>query len=137
MSDCTTTMIGRLGQDPELRFTTGGTGVANFTLAVDRRYQKNGEWQKETSWFKVTVWSDLAEHCASSLLKGDRVMVYGRLEQRSWETQEGEKRSVIEVTADDVGPALRWQDVQIDRTEREKPTADRPVEAVYGDEEPF
>ena len=137
MSDCTTTMIGRLGGDPELRFTATGTGVANFTLAVDRRYQKNGEWQKETSWFKVTTWSDLAEHCASSLQKGDRVIVYGRLEQRSWETNEGEKRSVIEVTADDVGPALRWQDVQVDRTEREKPTNPKANEPVYDDEPPF
>lgn len=137
MSDCTTTMIGRLGGDPELRFTPGGAGVASFTLAVDRRYQKGGEWQKDTSWFKVTAWADLAEHCAASLQKGDRVIVYGRLEQRSWETNEGEKRSVIEVTADDVGPALRWQDVQLDRTERQKPTVNRAAEPEYLPEEPF
>ncbi len=147
MPDCTTTMVGRLGGSPELRFTTGGAAVANFSLAVDHRFQRNNEWESETSWFRVTCWRDLAEHVAASIDKGDRVIVTGRLQERTWTTPEGDKRSVIEVTADEIGPSLRWNDVQIERTEREKPTNENRQaggstggnrsEPLYTEEEPF
>ena len=111
-------LMGNLTRDPELRFTTGGRGVASFGLAVNRRYQQNGEWQEQTSFFNVVCWGDLGENAATSLSKGSRVIVTGRLEQRSWETQDNEKRSVVEVVADEVGPSLRWATCEIARTER-------------------
>ena len=118
MADNTVTLIGNLTRDPELRYTTGGRGVASFGLAVNRRYQVNGEWQEQTSFFNVVCWGELGENAAASLTKGSRAIVTGRLEQRSWETQEGEKRSVVEVVADEVGPSLRWAQAQIERNER-------------------
>jgi single-strand DNA-binding protein len=147
MSTNSVTLIGNLTRDPELRFTTGGRGVASFGLAVNRRYQQNGEWQEQTSFFNVVCWGDLGENAATSLTKGARAIVTGRLEQRSWETQDGEKRSVVEVIADEVGPSLRWATAQIERTERSggdggfsgAPAggAARQPDPVYGDEEPF
>jgi len=140
-------LVGNLTREPELRYTTGGRGVASFGLAVNRRYQSNGEWQEQTSFFNVVAWGELGENCAASLEKGARVVVTGRLEQRSWET-DGEKKSTVEVVADEIGPSLRWATVEVSRTEREKPAETRgssggrkadPVKAdpVYGDEEPF
>jgi single-strand DNA-binding protein len=145
MSNSQTTMIGNLTRDPELRYTAGGQAVASFGLAVNRRWQKNGEWQEETSFFNVTAWGELGENSAASLPKGSRVIVYGRLTQRSYETNEGEKRSVVEVVADEIGPSLRWAQCQIERTERDKTDvsvkgkAERAAasEPIYGDEEPF
>ena len=89
MSTNSVTLIGNLTRDPELRFTTGGRGVASFGLAVNRRYQQNGEWQEQTSFFNVVCWGDLGENAATSITKGARAIVTGRLEQRSWETAEG------------------------------------------------
>ena len=157
MSTNSVTLIGNLTRDPELRFTTGGRGVASFGLAVNRRYQQNGEWQEQTSFFNVVCWGDLGENAATSLTKGSRVIVTGRLEQRSWETAENEKRSVIEVVADEVGPSLRWATAQIERTERSggdggfsggsgggspsgaaaASAGARQPDPIYGDEEPF
>lgn len=147
MSTNSVTMIGNLTRDVELRFTTGGRAVASFGLAVNRRYQSNGEWQEQVSFFNVVAWGDLGENCATSLTKGSRAIVTGRLEQRSWETNEGEKRSVVEVVADEIGPSLRWATAQIERTERTQGTgtsySDAPAgsgyhEPIYGDEEePF
>ena len=108
-ADNHTTIIGNLVEDPELRFTNTGTPVTNLRVAVTQRLQQNGEWRDgETSFFKVNVWRGQAEHLADSLAKGDRVMVIGRLRQRSWETPEGEKRSVAEIEADEVGASLKW-----------------------------
>ena len=104
MADNTVTLVGNVTRDPEIRFTTGGRGVASFGLAVNRRYQSNGEWQEQTSFFDVVAWGTLGENAAASLSKGTRVVVYGRLEQRSWETENGEKRSKVEVIADELGP---------------------------------
>jgi single stranded DNA-binding protein len=85
-------------EDPELRFTASGIAVANLRVAVTRRIQQDGEWRDgDTSFLKVNVWRGQAEHLADSLSKGDRVMVTGRLRQRTWETPEGEKRSVAEI----------------------------------------
>ena len=97
--------------DPELRFTAGGRGVASFGVAVNRRYQVNGEWQEKVSFFNVVAWDDLGENAAASLNKGTRIIVTGRLEQREYETPEGEKRSVVEIVADELGPSLRWAQV--------------------------
>ena len=103
---------------PRLRFTQTGRPKASFGLAVNRRYQVNGEWQEQTSFINVVAWGQLGENAAASLNKGTRIMVAGRLEQRSYETQDGEKRSVVEVIADEIGPSLRWATAQVERTER-------------------
>jgi single-strand DNA-binding protein len=118
MVDNSVTLIGNLVDDPELRFTPSGVAMAKIRFAVSRRYQRNGEWQEETSFFNGTCWREMAESVAESLQKGMRVIVSGRLEQRSWETQEGERRSVVEVTVDDVGPSLRWATAAVTRTPR-------------------
>jgi single-strand DNA-binding protein len=110
--------VGNLTRDPELRFTTGGRGVASFGIAVSRRYQVNGEWQEQTSYFNIVAWGQLGENAASSLTKGMRVVVSGRLEQREYQNREGEKRTAIEINADEVGPSLRWATASIERNPR-------------------
>ena len=110
----TVTVVGNVTRDPELRFTPNGAAVTSFGLAWNRRDQ-NGE--DVTSFFDVTCWRDLAENVAESLSKGARVVVYGRLDQRSWETQEGERRSKVEIVADDVAPSLVWATAEITRNE--------------------
>jgi single-strand DNA-binding protein len=103
-ADNHTTIVGNLVDDPELRFTSSGTAVANLRVAVTQRIQQDGEWRDgDTSFFKVNVWRGQAENLAESLGKGDRVMVTGRLRQRSWETPEGENRSVTELDAASTG----------------------------------
>lgn len=119
MSDCTVTMVGSLTRDPELRFTNSGRANANFGLAVNRRYQKDGEWVEEVSFFNCVAWGALGENLAASCTKGTRVIVSGRLEQRSYDTQAGEKRTVVEVVVDDAGPSMRWARAQVDKVERE------------------
>ena len=116
MADNTVTLVGNLTRDPELRFTQGGRAVASFGIAVNRRYQVNGEWQEQTSYFNVVAWGQLGENAAASLTKGARVVVNGRLEQREYQTQQGEKRTVIEVNADEVAPSLRYATAQVERT---------------------
>src|SRR5690606_16666932 len=113
-------LIGNITRDPELRFTPSGAAVANFGLAVNRRWrnQQTNEWEEATSFFDVVCWRELAENVTESLTKGARVIVSGRLDQRSWETQDGERRSKVEVVADEVGPSLRWATAQVTKTER-------------------
>ena len=148
--DNSVTLVGNLTQDPELRFTASGQGVASFGLAVNRRYQLNGEWQEKVSFFNVVAWGDLGENAAASLNKGNRIIVTGRLEQRSYDTKEGEKRSITEVVADELGPSLRWAQVQIERISRDSADGGgssggggaggggaRTPDPIYGDEEPF
>jgi single-strand DNA-binding protein len=118
MADNSITLVGNLTRDPELRFTTGGRGVASFGIAVSRRYQVNGEWQEQTSYFNIVAWGQLGENAASSLTKGMRVVVSGRLEQREYQNREGEKRTAIEINADEVGPSLRWATASIERNPR-------------------
>ena len=115
MADNTITLVGNLTRDPELRFTTGGRGVASFGIAVGRRYQVNGEWQEQTSYFNITAWGQLGENAAATLAKGSRVIVTGRLEQREYTTRDGDKRTAIEVAADELGPSLRWATAQVER----------------------
>jgi single-strand DNA-binding protein len=115
-SDNHTTIVGNLVDDPELRFTNNGTPVANFRVAVTQRFQEGGTWRDgETSFFRVNAWRDQATHLAESLRKGDRVMVVGRLRQRSWETPDGERRSVAEIEADEVGASLKWATASVER----------------------
>jgi single-strand DNA-binding protein len=156
MSGNNVTVVGNITRDPELRFTPTGQARASFGLAVNRRWQnrQTQEWEEATSFFDVTCWGDLGDNVSESLSKGSRVIVTGRLEQRSWETQEGDKRSRVEIIADEVGPSLRWATAQVTRTERKGPGeggggapagggggAGRPVPNAapdYGyDEEPF
>jgi single-strand DNA-binding protein len=148
MADSTVTLVGNLTRDPELRFTNGGRGVANFRLAVSRRYQVNGEWQEQTSYFDVVAWGQLGENAAASLTKGSRVLVTGRLEQREYQTREGDKRTAVEVVADELGPSLRYATAQVERTNRPgdggpssgggAPRGNAPDTPYYaGDEEPF
>ena len=114
----TITVTGNLTRDPELRFTQGGRAVANFRIASSRRFQMNNEWQETTSFFDVVAWAELGENAAASLSKGARVIVTGRIDQRDFETREGEKRTVFEITADEIGPSLRWATAQVERTDR-------------------
>jgi single-strand DNA-binding protein len=116
-ADNHTTIIGNLVEDPEVRFTNNGIPVANLRVAVTQRVQQDGEWRDgDTSFLKVNVWRGQAEHLADSLSKGDRVMVTGRLRQRSWETPEGDKRSVTELEADEVGASLKWATAKVERS---------------------
>jgi single-strand DNA-binding protein len=117
------TMVGNVTRDPELRFTPSGQPTATFGLAVNRRWQnrQTQEWEEQTSFFDVVCWRELAENACESIKRGARVIVTGRLDQRSWETSEGEKRSKIEITADEIGPSLRWATAQVTKNERRGP----------------
>ena len=113
------TLVGNLVDDPELRFTPSGVALAKVRFAVNRRWRdRNDDWQEETSFFGGTCWRDMAEAVAESLQKGTRVIVTGQLEQRSWETQDGDKRSIIEIRIDEIGPSLRWATATVTRTPR-------------------
>jgi single-strand DNA-binding protein len=114
------TLVGNITRDPELRFTPSGQATATFGLAVNRVWtdRQSNERKEAVSFFNVVCWREMAENVSESLQKGSRVVVTGRLEQRSWETQDGEKRSIIEVVADEVGPSLRWATASITKNER-------------------
>jgi single-strand DNA-binding protein len=119
----TVTVTGNLTRDPELRFTPSGQATASFGVAVNRSWQnrQTQEWNEVTSYFDVVCWAQLAENAAQSLTRGTRVIVTGRLDQRSWENSEGEKRSKIEIVADEVAPSLRWATASITKNERRGP----------------
>jgi single-strand DNA-binding protein len=109
MADTHVTITGNLTDDPELKHTPNGSQVANFRMAVTARIKDGEGWRDgDTSYFRINAWRQLAEHVTESLTKGDRAVVIGRLKSRSWETHEGDKRSVVEVEADEVAPSLRW-----------------------------
>ena len=116
----TTTIIGNLTRDPEIRYTREGQATTSLGVAVNRRWQnrESKEWEESTSFFDVVTWRDLAENVALSLTKGMRVVVTGRLEQRSWETEEGDRRFKVEIVADEVGASLRFATVDVHRIER-------------------
>jgi single-strand DNA-binding protein len=113
-------IVGNLTDDPELRYTPNGAAVVKFRVAVNRRYQdQQGNWKDgDTSYFTVNGWRTLAENVAESLTRGARVVVVGRLQTRSWETQEGDKRSVTEIEADEIGPSLRWATARVEKQTR-------------------
>ncbi len=117
--DTTLTIVGNLTADPELRFTSTGTAVANFVVASTPRTfdRSTGQWvDGEALFLRCTAWQQLAEHTAESLTKGMRVIVAGRLRQRSFQTREGERRSVIELDVDEVGPSLRYATATVTKT---------------------
>ena len=95
-------LVGRLGRDPELRYTPSGTAVANFSLATDERWSSNGETQSRTEWHNIVVWSKLAEICNQYLTKGRLVFIEGRLQTRDWEDKDGNKRRTTEIVATDM-----------------------------------
>ncbi len=119
-SDNTVTLVGNITDDPELRFTPSGAAVANFTVAVNRRIRnQDGTWDDRLDgFFRCNCWRDMAENVAESLQKGARVMVVGRLQQRTWEDSEGNKRSAFEVQVDEVGPSLRWATATVTKSQR-------------------
>ncbi|HUP87378.1 MAG TPA: single-stranded DNA-binding protein [Acidimicrobiales bacterium] len=146
------TIVGNITRDPELRFTPAGVPTAQFGVAVNRSWQnrQTQEWEEQTSFIDVVCWRDLADNVSESLSKGSRVIVTGRLEQRSWETQDGEKRSKVEIVADEVGASLRFATAQVTRTERKgpgeggdtgyqatRPRSNPPTDGPMYDEEPF
>lgn len=119
--DSTVTVVGNLTSDPELRFTSSGTAVANFTVASTPRTfdREAGEWRDgETLFLRCTVWQQSAENMAESLTRGTRVIVAGKLRQRSFETREGDKRTSIELQVDELGVSLRYAPVKVTKTER-------------------
>lgn len=120
MADSSVTVVGNVTRDPEMRYTPSGVAKVSFGVAVSRRWQNRNtqEWEEQTSFFNVVCWRDMAENVSESIGKGARVVVTGRLEQRSWETESGDKRSVVEIVADDVGPSLRWATAEVRRNER-------------------
>ena len=146
-------LTGNVTRDPELRFTPSGQPVATFGLAVNRRWQnkQTQQWEEAVSYFDIVCWGQLAENVAESITKGTRLMVTGRLDQRTWETQEGDKRSKVEIVADEVGPSLRWATASVTKNERRggfdggagggggqsAPAPSAPPPAYDYDEEPF
>jgi single-strand DNA-binding protein len=119
--DTVITVIGNITGDPELRFTPSGAAVANFTVASTPRQfdRQSNEWKDgETLFMRCSVWRDAAENVAESLQRGTRVIVSGRLKSRSYETKEGEKRTVVEMEVDEVGPSLRYATAKVNKTQR-------------------
>jgi len=151
MADNTITVVGNVTRDPELKFLNSGQAAIRLSIAVNRRWQnrQTQEWEERGSYFEVTGYGSMAENAANSLQKGARVVVTGRLEQRSWETENGDKRSIVEINADEIAPSLRWATAVVTRTPRAEggnfQSSDRPAPAArtnepttYAfDEEPF
>jgi single-strand DNA-binding protein len=151
MADNTVTLVGNVTRDPELRYTNTGQSITSFGLAVNRVWndRQSGERREQVSFFDIKCWGQLGENAAQSLAKGSRVIVTGRLEQRSYETQAGEKRNAVEINADEVGPSLRWATAEVVKNDR-RDSSDagvsgprgggqpEPAPASYSsDEEPF
>ena len=154
MPDNSVTLVGNITRDPELRYTNAGQTITSFGLAVNRVWndRQSGERREQVSYFDIKCWGQLGENVAHSLTKGARVVVTGRLEQRQYETQSGEKRNAVDINADEVGPSLRWATAEIVKNERRDSSdaggggggtyarAASPAESggSYGaDEEPF
>ncbi len=119
--DTTITVVGNLTADPELRFTPSGAAVANFTVASTPRIydRQSGEWKDaEALFLRCNIWREAAENVAESLTRGSRVIVTGRLKQRSYETREGEKRTVVEVEVDEIGPSLKYATAKVNKASR-------------------
>lgn len=126
-NETTLTITGSLTADPELMFTPSGAAVANFTVASNPRYfdRAAGQWKDGQALFmRCTLWRDQAEHLVASLTRGARVIVTGRLEQRHFETREGEKRSAIELQVDEIGASLRWATAQVTKVRHDQPAAE-------------
>ena len=116
MSDNTITVVGNITKEPELKFLGSGNAAVKFSIAVNKRRKgKDGEYEESTSFFDVQAYGTLAENLANSVTKGNRIVVTGEIEQRSWDDKEGNKRSTVESTASEVGPSLRWATAEITR----------------------
>lgn len=140
--DTVITVVGNLTADPELRFTPSGAAVANFTVAsTPRSFDKaSGAWKDgEALFLRCNIWRDAAEHVAESLTRGMRVIVTGRLKQRSFE-KDGQKRTVIELEVDEVGPSLKWATAKVEKAPKSNGGASSASQAspsTYDDEPPF
>ena len=129
MADATITLIGNITRDPELKFLDSGTGAVRFGVAVNRKWKdKRGEPQEQTSFFDCSALGSIAENIANSLRKGDRVILSGTLEQRSWDDKDGNKRSTVEVKVEGIGPDLRWSTVATTKS------GDTPYKAPKSDD---
>ena len=119
MPDNAIHVVGNLTRTPELRYTASGQPNLRLGVAVNRRWQdrQSGDWKEETSFFDVVCWRELAENVAESLKQGTRVVVVGRLEQRTWE-KDGVKHNAVEIIADEVAPSLRWATARVEKVER-------------------
>jgi single-strand DNA-binding protein len=128
----TVTVAGNLTRDPEIRYTREGQATTSLSVAVNRRWQnqQTKEWEESVSFLDVVCWRDLAENVALSLSKGSRVLISGRLEQRSWETDSGERRSKVEIVADDIGASLRFATTDVHRVHRQVADDDQSAEAT-------
>jgi single-strand DNA-binding protein len=136
-NDTTMTIVGNLTADPELRFTSSGAAVANFTVASTPRMfdKQSGEWRDgEALFLRCNVWRQAAENVAESLTRGARVVVQGRLKQRSFETKEGEKRTVVELDVDEIGPSLRYATAKVNKIARSAGSA--PADDPWGSAPP-
>jgi single-strand DNA-binding protein len=117
MSDNTITVVGNITKEPELKFLGSGNAAVKFSIAVNKRRKgKDGEFEESTSFFDVQAYGTLAENLANSVSKGNRIVVTGEIEQRSWDDKEGNKRSTVEITASEAGPSLRWATAEVTRT---------------------
>lgn len=142
--DNNVTLIGTIGSEPDLRYTQSGTAMLTLSLAIGERKKNkdSGEWEDgETSWYRIIAFKELAENAASSLNKGDRVMVNGRITVRKWEGNDGKQGTSVEVVADDIGSSLRWATATIEKTSRRSgeaaPRRNAASDDPFGDEEPF
>jgi len=126
------TVAGNLTRDPEIRYTREGQATTSLSVAVNRRWQnqQTKEWEESVSFLDVVCWRDLAENVALSLTKGSRVLVSGRLEQRSWETDGGERRSKVEIVADDIAASLRFATIEVHWVHRPVTDGDQSTEAT-------
>jgi len=112
----TFTVVGNLTTEPELRFTQGGTPLCSGSIASNRRYQVNGQWEETTSFFNFTAWRELAENMAATFRKGQRVIATGRMEQKTWQDKEGNNRTSYDFVIDEIGPSLRWATAEVTKT---------------------
>lgn len=135
--DIITTVVGNLTADPELRFTAQGAAVANFTVASTPRVKRGDTWEDGDPFFlRCNIWRQPAENVAESLARGDRVIVQGRLKQRSFETREGEKRTVVELEVDAVGPDLKFRTAKVDRAQRQQSQQRQAADDPWGQPPP-
>jgi single-strand DNA-binding protein len=111
-------VVGNLTGEPELRYTQSGTAMVSGSIASNRRYQVNGEWQEQTSYFNFTAWRELAENIASTMSKGMRVVATGRMEQKDWTDKDGNKRTSYDLVLDEIGPSLRWATAVVTKTDK-------------------
>lgn len=156
MADSSITVSGSVGAEPDLRFSSNGKAVVGFSLAANYRYMRDGEWiDGEVTWWRCSVFGELAENVAASLHKGDRAIVTGRPQARSWQDRDGNDRTSIEIMVDDIGASLKWARAEIERVERSdgrsssrgaprgsgggrgRSAPRRSEDPLYGSDEPF